>query len=548
MPGLVIKTVTLGSDQTTMRINLHHLLEHRSISHGHARALTFKNATLSYAELWHQVCGVAAWLIRTGLEREQRVAIFLDKRIETVAAIFGTSAAGGVFVPINPLLRQQQVAHILSDSGARVLITSPERLELLGDALKACPTVTRILLVEAAASNVEMSQTAGYTVSRWSQTFFSENPVVARSTIDLDMAAILYTSGSTGKPKGVVLSHRNLIVGAESVSQYLENTADDVILAALPLSFDAGFSQLTTAFSVGAHVVLMNYLLPSDVIHLCARHGVTGLTCVPPLWIQIADHAWPAEVASTMRYFANTGGKMPKPTLDKLRAHFPRAKPFLMYGLTEAFRSTYLDPSEVDRRPNSIGKAIPNAEILVVRPDGTRCDPGEEGELVHRGALVAMGYWNDPERTVGRFRPAPRGDASWRAPEIAVWSGDAVVTDEEGFLYFVGRKDEMIKTSGYRISPTEIEEEAYGTGLVRDAVALGVEDNKLGQHVLLVVSPAGSEGLDRAALITAMKRRLPLYMVPSVVIVREEIPRSPNGKFDRAMLREEFASWHFDQP
>ena len=221
------------------------------------------------------------------------------------------------------------------------------------------------------------------------------------------MAAILYTSGSTGLPKGVVLSHRNLIAGAESVSHYLGNTADDVILSALPLSFDAGFSQLTTAFSVGAHVVLLNYLLPADVVRLCSRHRVTGLTCVPPLWVQIADQDWPTEAAENLRYFANTGGRMPKAALDRLRSLFRRAKPFLMYGLTEAFRSTYLDPAEVDRRPDSIGKAIPNAEVLVVRPDGSLCGPGEQGELVHRGALVAMGYWNDPEQTAERFRPAP---------------------------------------------------------------------------------------------------------------------------------------------
>ncbi len=240
---------------------------------------------------------------------------------------------------------------------------------------------------------------------------------------------------------------------------------------------------------------------------------------------------------------------MPKSVLDKLRAHFPQAKPYLMYGLTEAFRSTYLDPAEIDRRPGSIGKAIPDAEILVVRPDGTICDAGEEGELVHRGALVAMGYWNDAERTGARFRPAPGRDASWRTPEIAVWSGDAVVTDDEGFLYFVGRKDEMIKTSGYRVSPTEIEEEAYATGLVRDAVALGMEDDNLGQRILLVASLAAADGADQpAAIITAMKRRLPLYMVPSAVVIRDEIPRSPNGKFDRVMLKKEFASWPCDQP
>ena len=305
------------------------------------------------------------------------------------------------------------------------------------------------------------------------------------------MAAILYTSGSTGLPKGVVLTHRNLIVGAESVSHYIGNTADDVILSVLPLSFDAGFSQLTTAFNVGAHVVLMNYLMAGDVVRLCERHGVTGLTCVPPLWIQIAQQTWPEEVGGRLRYFANTGGRMPKTTLDKLRALFPKARPYLMYGLTEAFRSTYLDPSEVDRRPDSIGKAIPNAEILVVRPDGTLCDPGEEGELVHRGPLVALGYWDDPERTAERFRPAPGHDAPWRAPEMAVWSGDTVVRDEEGFLYFVGRADEMIKTSGYRVSPTEVEEAAYATGLVRDAVALGIDDPALGQKVALVVTGVG---------------------------------------------------------
>jgi acyl-CoA ligase (AMP-forming) (exosortase A-associated) len=356
------------------------------------------------------------------------------------------------------------------------------------------------------------------------------------------MAAILYTSGSTGKPKGVVLSHRNLIVGAESVSSYLKNTADDVILSALPLSFDAGFSQLTTAFAVGAHVILMNYLVPGDVPRLCARHHVTGLTCVPPLWLQIADLTWPPEATRSMRYFANTGGRMPKPTLDRLREIFPQAAPYLMYGLTEAFRSTYLDPAEIDRRPDSIGKAIPNAEIIVVRPDGRRCDAGEEGELVHRGALVALGYWADPVRTAERFKPAPEAQQDWRAAELAVWSGDRVVADEDGFLYFVGRQDEMIKTSGYRVSPTEVEEVAYDSGLVRDAVALGVEDARLGQRIVLLVSPRNGTELNSDHLASVMRRQLPLYMVPSLIQVRADLPRSPNGKFDRSFLRQEMSS------
>lgn len=520
-----------------MRIRLHDLLVEAAGRDGDAPALTYKAETRSYAQLWHDVRALGSGLLELGLARDDRVAVYLDKRIETVAAIFATSAAGGVFVPVNPVLRARQVSYILADCDVRVLVTSPERLTQLHDELADLKSLEHVVLVgpgDAPATD------GHYRVSSWAG-LSSARPLPDSPAIDADIAAILYTSGSTGKPKGVVLSHRNLIVGAESVSAYLGNTADDVLLAALPLSFDAGFSQLTTAFSAGAHVVLMNYLLPGDVVRLCAQHQVTGLTCVPPLWLQVAEKPWPEEATRSLRYFANTGGRMPRSTLDRLRAIFPAARPYLMYGLTEAFRSTYLDPDEVDRRPDSIGKAIPNAEILVVRPDGSPCDPGEEGELVHRGALVAMGYWNDAERTAERFRPIPGRDGVSR-PELAVWSGDGVVRDEEGFLYFVGRADEMIKSSGYRISPTEVEEVAYGTGLIRDAVALGVPDPKLGQRIVLVVSPAGAGDLDRAAFDAQLRKELPLYMLPREVVVRPSLPRSPNGKFDRNLLRQELTA------
>jgi acyl-CoA ligase (AMP-forming) (exosortase A-associated) len=519
-----------------MRTQVHHLVEEGAGAHGGAPALTCKDLTVTYSELWRQVTSFATALTGLGICRGDRVAVYTDKRIETVTALFGTSAAGGVFVPINPLLRPKQVGYIVRDCGARVLVTLPERLALLREELRECKSVEHVMLVGQGPS---AGSGGRYSVSPWPAVTGGDVP--AAQAIDADMAAILYTSGSTGQPKGVVLSHRNLIVGAESVSHYLGNTPDDVILSALPFSFDAGFSQLTTAFSAGAHVVLLNYVLPADVVRLCARHRITGITGVPPLWMQIADQDWPAEAARHLRYFANTGGKMPKATLDRLRSLFPGAAPFLMYGLTEAFRSTYLDPAEVDRRPGSIGKAIPNAEILVVGPDGLLCGPGEEGELVHRGALVAMGYWNDPERTVQRFRPAPAREPGLCTDEIAVWSGDIVVRDEEGFLYFVGRHDEMIKTSGYRVSPTEIEEAAYDTGLVRDAVAFGVADMKLGQHVMLVVSPASGPTVDVDSLLAQMRQALPLYMLPRRVEVKREIARSPNGKFDRALLRRELA-------
>lgn len=520
-----------------MRTQLHHLVSERATSSPVRPALTFKDTTVDYAELWEEVRGFGSGLAGLGLGRGQRVGVYLDKRIETVVSIFGTSAAGGVFVPINPLLRPNQVAYILGDCSVRVLVTSAERYAQLQEELAGCASVEHVVVLGDAAPAAPAG--AGHTVVSWSECR-RRDPLPDRGVIDVDMAAILYTSGSTGKPKGVVVSHRNLLVGGESVSQYLGNHADDRILAVLPLSFDAGFSQLTTGFSVGAHVILVNYLVARDVVRLCARHRITGLTCVPPLWIQLVGETWPAEAVDSLRYFANTGGRMPRATLDRLRALFPAARPYLMYGLTEAFRSTYLDPGEVDRRPDSIGKAIPNAEIMVVREDGSACDAGEEGELVHRGALVAMGYWNDAERTAERFKPAPGREGGLCSEEVAVWSGDAVVRDEEGFLYFVSRKDEMIKTSGYRVSPTEVEEAVYGTDLIRDAVALGVDDELLGQRIVLAVSPLNGH-VDTGALLAELRRRLPLYMVPKHVVVRPELPRSPNDKFDRNRLRQELA-------
>jgi acyl-CoA ligase (AMP-forming) (exosortase A-associated) len=519
-----------------MRTNLHHLLEYTAAERGDSPALTYRGVTVSYAELWKAASAAAAGLVRLGLRRDDRVAVFVDKRVETVAAIFATSAAAGVFVPINHVLKPAQGAYILTDCDVRVLVTTRERLSLLREALKSCPALERVVVLDPAADGPGPDGDE-YTVHAWSDLI--GDPAPSLTTVDVDMAAIFYTSGSTGKPKGVVLSHRNLIVGAESVSSYLHNGPDDVILAVLPLSFDAGFSQLTTAFAVGAHVILHNHLMAADVVRLVAKHQVSGLTCVPPLWLQLVDVAWPAGAADTVRYIANTGGRMPKATLDKLRSIFTGAAPYLMYGLTEAFRSTYLEPAEVDRRPGSIGKAIPNAEVVVVASDGTRCGPGQEGELVHRGALVALGYWNDAVRTAERFKPAPGPVQAWRAPEMAVWSGDQVVADDEGFLYFVGRRDEMIKTSGYRVSPTEIEEVAYDTGLVRDAVALGVEDPRLGQKIVLVVTPADSVKPTPEALTAAFRRQLPLYMVPADIHVRAEMPRSPNGKYDRNLIKSE---------
>ncbi len=506
-------------------------------------ALSAAGATLAYGELQEAIGRCASGLLGLGVGRAERVAVWLDKRFETVIACFAATAAGGVFVPINPLLKPDQVGYILRDCAVRVLITSPERVSLLSSVLTDCPALQAVVLT---AGNTTQTLPARVCVGGWGELTASSSRRGHR-VIDTDMAAILYTSGSTGRPKGVVLSHRNMVAGAKSVASYLGNHCGDTLLAALPLSFDAGFSQLTTAFHAGARVELLNYLLPRDVLKALERERVTGLTAVPPLYIQLAQLEWPASIDRTLRYFANTGGRMPRDTLTKLRQRVPAAKPYLMYGLTEAFRSTYLPPEEVDRRPDSIGKAIPNAEILVLRDDGSECDADEPGELVHRGALVGLGYWNDADKTAERYRPLPAGvagrEGGLQLPEIAVFSGDTVRRDAQGFLYFVGRRDEMMKTSGYRVSPTEVEEVLYATGCVGECAAFGVDHPVLGQAIQVIATPAvGATQLDPAQVLEACRQRMPAYMVPAgIQAVAGPLPRNPNGKIDRKLLALQWA-------
>lgn len=516
---------------------LHHLIKHAATNAPERIALIHGQDSLSYGDLSALVDQFAAGLMQLGIQRGERVGIYLEKRFETVVASFGAPATGAVFVPLNPLLKPEQVAHILRDCNVRLLVTSVERLSLLKEVLPFCENLRHVLVLDSEQSVGD----AGFlTITTWNE-MLKQPATAGHRVIDTDPVGIFYTSGSTGKPKGVVLSHRNMVVGAKSVADYLENNSDDIILAALPLSFDAGFSQLTTAFQAGARVVLLNYLLPRDVMNAVIREKVTGLTAVPPLYIQLAQLAWPESVTRHLRYFANTGGRMPRETLDKLRRHFCETKPILMYGLTEAFRSTYLPPDQVDRRPDSIGKAIPNTEILVLREDGSPCAPNEPGELVHRGALVGMGYWNDPEKTAERYKPlpanAPGRESGLVLPEIAVYSGDTVRMDEEGYLYFIGRRDEMIKTSGYRVSPTEVEEILYATKLVGECVAFGVDDDRLGQSIQVIATPPVGGSLDVSALLAECKLRMPAYMVPAGIEGRDgPLPRNPNGKIDRKML------------
>jgi acyl-CoA ligase (AMP-forming) (exosortase A-associated) len=534
MPAIALPETTL----------LHELVSRAAARAGSALALTVGSQTWTYGSIHDAVDATANGLTSLQIERASRIAIYLEKRFETVVASFGATAAGGVMVPMNPLLKPEQVAFIAQDCDVQVLVTSPERLALLAPVLADCPSLKHVVVTDIPAEPPALPP--GVALIGWKD-LLDAPPRAGHRVIDTDIAAILYTSGSTGRPKGVVLSHRNMVAGAKSVASYLGNGPHDTLLAALPLSFDAGFSQLTTAFHAGARVVLLNYLLPRDVLKTMEREKVTGLTAVPPLYIQLSQLEWPAAINDHLRYFANTGGRMPRETLQMLRQRVPRAKPFLMYGLTEAFRSTYLPPEEVDRRPDSIGKAIPNAEILVLRQDGTECAVDEPGELVHRGALVGQGYWNDAEKTAERYKPLPAGiggrEAGLQLPEYAVFSGDTVRRDAEGFLYFIGRRDEMMKTSGYRVSPTEVEEVLYATRLVGECVAFGVEHPVLGQAIrVIATAPDGSAALDVPAVLAACRTHMPAYMVPAAIEpIAGPLPRNPNGKIDRKRLATE---WH----
>lgn len=513
---------------------LHQLLLDQAHKTPSSPALGVKSQWFDYAEAAEQVKCVASGLQQLGLSRHDRVAVYLPKVAEAVFSYFGATASGGVMVPVNPVLKAPQVVHILKDCNVRFLVTNKARYRQLQPLLSECNDLIHVIVVDVAASDDIL-------VLSWQDFLGDAEQWQPSACIDADMAAILYTSGSTGKPKGVVLSHRNMVTGAHSVAEYLKNTSDDRLLCVLPFSFDYGFSQLTTAFSAGASCFLLEYLMPRDIIKAVEKQSITGLALVPPLWVQLAELDW-QEAGYGLRYFTNSGGAMPTATLSALREKLPNASPFLMYGLTEAFRSSYLDPAEVDSRPASMGKAIPNAELLVINEQGEECQPHEPGELVHRGGLVAMGYWNDLERTAERFKPAPLAFREIPTPELAVWSGDVVKRDDDGFLYFIGRRDDMIKTSGYRVSPSELEEVAYTSGLVSEVAAIGITHPRLGQAIVLVIVCGNDQAFDEKALIKFCQQQLPAYMVPARIIEKQGLARNPNGKIDRKILAEEYKS------
>jgi acyl-CoA ligase (AMP-forming) (exosortase A-associated) len=477
-----------------------------------APALVIREHVYSYNELNHRISRLAFFLQGKGLVSGDRVATWSAKGLLSCIMPLAAVRAGLIHVPINPVLKPAQVGHIMADSGAKLLITG---------ALRAATVDKNAFQIadEKMVLDVIENNDAG------------ELPPLPTDTDSNTLAAILYTSGSTGKPKGVMLSHANLVLGAVSVAQYLKLQDDDITLAVLPLSFDYGQNQLLSTWRAGGCVVPLDYLTARDVVKACAKHRITTLAAVPPLWVQLTELDWPNDASGSIRRLTNSGGALTPSLVKQLRGIFPAADIYAMYGLTEAFRSTYLDPSLIDSNPVSMGKAIPFAEIMVVAPDGSEAAVGAPGELVHAGPLVAHGYWQDAERTALRYKPAPSFS---KYGGMAVWSGDTVTRDQDGLLYFVGRDDAMIKTSGNRVSPTEIEEAAAESGLVAEACALGRKDERLGEAIVLFVRGGG----DDAGLKAHLKAELPGFMQPSEVIWLSEFPKNANGKLDRNLLAE----------
>jgi acyl-CoA ligase (AMP-forming) (exosortase A-associated) len=514
---------------------IHHMLRTSTDRSPDKEALVHGNRRLTYADAWRQVTNLAHGLRSAGLDRGDRIGIYLDPSVEQTLAIFAIARAGGVFVPINGILFPDQVSHIARDCRMRALITSSAKLATIAPVLDTISSLEYLVVVGA-------DRPPGVRMPLHSYEQYCETaaPAAGReASIEKDLAAILYTSGSTGKPKGVMLSHAQIMAGSTIVSAYLGITHAERILAVLPFSFDAGLNQLMTAFQQGSTIVLKPFVFAREVVTALRDERITGLAGVPTLWNLLVQPSSSLEKGPLphLRYITNTGGAMPQDVLAVLRRALPTTRIFLMYGLTEAFRSTYLPPDELDRRPTSMGKAIPDTEILVVDENGRRCGPGETGELVHRGPTVSLGYWGQPELTAQVLRPNPFLPPELGDVEKVCYSGDLVRLDEDGFLYFVGRRDNMIKSSGFRISPTEVEEILFQSGWVQGAAVIGVQDAMLGQAVVAFVVPSEGKSLETDSLRAYCAEKMPPYMVPKSIEILDSLPKTSSGKVDYPALR-----------
>ena len=514
---------------------VHHLLRTSAHMFPAKEALVHGQQRLTYRDLAQHTTGLAYGLRRTGLCRGDRIGTFLKLSTSQVMAIFGILQAGGVYVPINHALFPDQVAHIVNDCDIKGLLTDESHYMRLADRIATMPSLEFLIVPKGSALPPLSLPT--YTLE---ELCACEPPQPLQDIgIAKDVAVILYTSGSTGKPKGVMLTHANIMDAAALMAFQLQITAADRILAVLPFNYDAGLNQLMTALRQGSTLVLLHFMFARDIVQTLRTERISGLVGVPTLWSLLAQpkagldtHALPH-----LRYISNAGGTLAQAVLHRLRQALPTTQMFIRYGQTEAFLSTILPPADLDRKPTSMGKALPNTELFIINEHGHLCQTGEVGELVHRGPIISPGYWKQPALTARVFRPHPFLPPELCGTEKVCYSGDLVTMDAEGFYYFVGRRDAMIKSAGFRISPTEIEEALFASVTVRHAAVIGLSDEVLGQHIKAFVVAQDDTCLDPKELLAFCAERLPSYMVPKSVDILPELPLTSNGKVDYPAFR-----------
>lgn len=487
-------------------------------------ALIQSRETVTYGELSRRVDLAANRLADLGLHPGDRVVIDLPNSIEAVVATLAVAKRRCVFVNIPAQWTAYQLRHVLDNCGASLFFTGPRRMKDLnsgGPKDELPPAVIKggENLFPGFLPPGELAP--------------GPRPDPCPASPD-DLAGLFYTSGSSGRPRGVMVSHRNLVDGARIVSRYLEHSSADRVLGLLPFSFDYGFNQLTSMLYSGGAVVLQQASLPSEIVRSVVEMEVTGIALVPSLWIRLVQYLRETGAPlPSLRYLTNSGGAIPSSVLEMTPTVLPGARLFLMYGLTEAFRSTFLHPDMFVKKMGSIGKPVPGVDLFVVNPKTGLCKAGETGELIHGGRLVSQGYWNDPEGTAKLIRSNPHLHPVIGSRKV-LHSGDLVRYDDEGYLWFVGRSDEMIKCSGFRISPEEVEELLCMSGLVDEAVVLGEADDEYGQVVHVVLPGEESASIDRERIEHHCRRKMPSYMMPRRIhFWGSDLPRTGHGKIDR---------------
>jgi long-chain acyl-CoA synthetase len=506
---------------------LHNLLERTAQRIPDKIALVAAGQRFTYAQIESEASRLAGGLRARGVARGDRVAIFADNGIEVVVSIFAALKAGAVFMPVNSLTKGDKLAYLLNDSRAACLVTSQSLREIWEHALANNESVGACI-VSGLPARDDNGRLLSFEAALADGSQEPESP----STIDQDLASIIYTSGSTGEPKGVMLTHLNMVSAAQSVNGYLGMTGDDVILCALPLAFDYGLYQVLMGFMVGATIVLeRSFSFPVKILQTAASEGVTVFPGVPTMFSMIMGLGNLAQFdLSRLRMITNTAAALSERHIRELREIFPQATLFSMYGLTECKRVTYLPPQQLDVRPTSVGRGMPNEEVWLVDEQGRRLPNGSTGELVIRGSNVMRGYWEKPEQTARRLKPGVYPG------EMVLYSGDIFRTDEEGYLYFVARKDDIIKSRGEKVSPKEVENVLYALEGVQDAAVIGVPDEVLGQAIkAFVVLRPGCRHNEKDVL-RHCQGRLESFMVPKHVAIVGELPTTDTGKIKKTGL------------